>query len=136
MGTGVPSGIGAQLANPNEDVVVLTGDGGLMMCIHELHTAVSEDLPVTVVVFNNSDYAIISEAAGHNFDLPAQAYSWSSAPLNFTTVAEGMGMETMHAETSEDIADQLSMAVASDEPTLLEIPTDPTEPQASTWMEE
>jgi len=136
MGTGLPSGIGAQLSNPDKDVLVLTGDGGLLMCIHELHTAVAEDLPVTVVVFNNSDYAIISEAAGQRFELPDQAYSWADAPLDFTTVADGMGVETMRAETPADIRDRLSTAVVSDEVTLLEIPTDPTEPQASTWMRE
>jgi len=135
MGTGLPSGIGSQLANPDRDVVVLTGDGGLLMCVHELHTAVAEDIPLTVVVFNNSDYAIISEAAGRRYDLPSGAYSWTDAPLDFTTVAEGMGMSTMRAETPAGVRDRLSAAVASDEPTLVEIPTDPAEPQASTWMD-
>jgi acetolactate synthase-1/2/3 large subunit len=134
MGTGLPAGVGAQLANPEADVAVLTGDGGLMMCLHELHTAVAESIPVTVVVFNNSDYAIISEAAGMEFDLPAQAYSWADAPLSFVTIAEGMGMDTTRAETPGAIREALSNALASDEPTLVEVPTDPTEPQASTWM--
>jgi acetolactate synthase-1/2/3 large subunit len=134
MGTGLPSGIGAQLANPDEEVLVLTGDGGLMMCLHELHTAVAEDLAITVVVFNNSDYAIISEEAGRSFELPEQAYSWSDAPLDFTEVAGGMGMETRRAEHPEDIERELADALASDAPTLLEVPTDPTEPQAGTWM--
>jgi acetolactate synthase-1/2/3 large subunit len=115
---------------------VLTGDGGLMMCLHELHTAVAESIPVTVVVFNNSDYAIISEAAGMEFDLPEQAYSWADTPLSFVTIAEGMGMEAERAETPNEIRDALSTALASDQPTLLEVPTDPTEPQASTWMSE
>jgi len=136
MGTGLPSGIGAQLANPDEDVLVLTGDGGLLMCLHELHTAVAEELPITVVVFNNSDYAIISEEAGRSFELPEQAYGWADAPLDFTVVAEGMGMETGRAERPDDIERELADALASDAPTLLEVPTDPTEPQASTWMSE
>jgi len=38
MGTGLPSAIGAKLANADRDVVALTGDGGLMMCVHEMHT--------------------------------------------------------------------------------------------------
>lgn len=136
MGTGVPSGIGAQLSNPDEDVVVLTGDGGLLMCVHELHTAVSEEVPITVVAFNNSDYAIISEAAEREFDLPERAYSWADAPLDLATIASGMGMETMQAETPAEIRDRLGTALASDRATLLEIPTDPNEPQASTWMAE
>jgi len=136
MGTALPSGIGAQLANPDRDVAVLTGDGGLLMCLHELHTAVAEDLPVTVVVFNNSDYAIISEAAGRHFDLPERAYAWPDAPLDFAAIAGGMGMETARAETPAGIRQEVSSALESDEPTLVEVPTDPDEPQASTWMEE
>ena len=134
MGTGLPSGIGVQLANPDEETVVLTGDGGLMMCVHELHTAAAEDLPITVVVFNNSDYAIISEEAGRSFDLPEQAYSWDGTPLDFTTIAEGMGMETTRAQRPDEIASALQDALATDSPSLLEVPTDPTEPQAGTWM--
>jgi acetolactate synthase-1/2/3 large subunit len=134
MGTGLPSGLGAQLANPDDDVVVLTGDGGLMMCLHELHTAAAEKIPVTVVVFNNSDYAIISEEAGRSFDLPEEAYSWADAPLDFAAIAGGMGLETMQASHPEEITDALADGLDSDEPTLIEVPTDPTEPQASTWM--
>jgi acetolactate synthase-1/2/3 large subunit len=134
MGTGLPSGLGAQLANPDDDVVVLTGDGGLMMCLHELHTAAAEEIPVTVVVFNNSDYAIISEEAGRSFDLPSEAYNWADAPLDFASIAGGMGLETMQASRPDEIADVLAEGLESDQPTLIEVPTDPTEPQAGTWM--
>jgi acetolactate synthase-1/2/3 large subunit len=87
-------------------------------------------------VFNNSDYAIISEAAARNFELPDQTYGWDDVPLDFATVAEGMGMQTMYAETADEIRDGLDTALAADEPTLVEIPTDPTEPQAREWMTE
>jgi acetolactate synthase-1/2/3 large subunit len=136
MGTALPAGIGAACANPDQEVVVLTGDGGLLMCLHELHTAVAAELSVTTVVFNNSDYAIISEAAGRDFDLPADAYDWADAPLDFTALAAGMGMETARAETPEGIRESLADALAADGPSLLEVPTDPDEPQATTWMAE
>jgi len=136
MGTGLPAGIGAKCANPEEDVVVLTGDGGLLMCVHELHTAVAADLPITVVVFNNSDYAIISEAAGREFDLKEGAYSWADAPLDFTTIADGMGLETHRAETPAEIRETLDAGRSSEQAALVEVPTDPTEPQASTWLSE
>ncbi|MHC3439185.1 thiamine pyrophosphate-binding protein [Natrialbaceae archaeon A-gly3] len=136
MGTGVPSGIGAQLANPDDDVVVLTGDGGLMMCVHELHTAVAEELPITVIVLNNNDYAIISEDAGRNYKLSEGEYGWGHAPIEFTALAESMGMCPMSATTPEAIRDTVEAAVKADEPVLIEIPTDPLEPQASAWMTE
>jgi acetolactate synthase-1/2/3 large subunit len=132
MGTGLPAALGAQLANPDADVVALAGDGGLLMAVHELHTAASEGIPVTVVVFNNSDYAIISEEAERSFDL--SGYDWTDAPLDFTAIAAGMGVTATRAETPTDIEEKVRKALDSDEPRLIEIPTDPDEPQASEWM--
>jgi acetolactate synthase-1/2/3 large subunit len=103
-----------------------------MMCVHELHTAASEDIPVTVVVFNNSDYAIISEEAERSFGL--DGYEWSDAELDFTTIATGMGVEATRAATPADIEAELTAALEGDEPRLVEIPTYPDEPQASEWM--
>jgi acetolactate synthase-1/2/3 large subunit len=134
MGTGVPSAIGAQVANPGADVVALTGDGGLLMCLHELHTAVAEDVPITVVVLNNDDYAIISEEAERTYHLDEMTYGWSDASIDFRTVAEGMGMQTASATTPDGIDETVGHAVRTDAPVLVEIPTDPLEPQAGEWM--
>ncbi|ELY73020.1 thiamine pyrophosphate central domain-containing protein [Natrinema pellirubrum DSM 15624] len=134
MGTGLPAGIGAQLANPDDDVVVLTGDGGLMMCIHELHTAVAENVPITVVVFTNEDYAIISDQAGRDYDLSDREYNWSDAPISFTSLAESMGMRSECVEDPDEIRSTVGSAAVADEPVLVQIPTDPSEPQASDWM--
>ncbi|WP_226039345.1 thiamine pyrophosphate-binding protein [Natrinema sp. DC36] len=134
MGTGLPSGIGAQLANPEDDVLVLTGDGGLMMCVHELHTIVAEDLPITVVVFTNEDYAIISDDAERNYDLETGEYNWTNAPIDFATLAASLGLRAERAETPSAIRSTLESVIDADEPVLVEVPTDPGEPQASDWM--
>lgn len=135
MGTGLPAAIGAQLANPEKPVLALCGDGGLMMAIHELHTAVAEDLPITTVVFNNDDYAIISEEAERSYGLESGAYGWPSAALDFPTIAEGMGMTAFRAEGVAELEERVAEAVARDEPVLVEVRTDPDEPQASAFME-
>jgi acetolactate synthase-1/2/3 large subunit len=135
MGTGLPAAIGAQVANPDKPVVALCGDGGLMMAVHELHTAVTEGLPITTVVFNNDDYAIISEEAERSYGLESGAYGWPAASIDFPTVAEGMGMTALRAEGVSDLEDQLIEAVSRDEPVLVEVRTDPEEPQASAFME-
>ncbi|MUV60237.1 thiamine pyrophosphate-binding protein [Halobacterium sp. CBA1126] len=134
MGTGLPSAIGAKTANPDSDVVALTGDGGLLMCVHELHTLAAENIDVTVVVFANQDYAIISEEAERSYGLEDMTYGWPRASLSFDLIAEGMGIEVMNAETSTEIEETVAEAVESEGPTLVEVPTDPTEPQASEWM--
>ncbi|MFB1064546.1 thiamine pyrophosphate-binding protein [Natrinema sp. H-ect4] len=134
MGSGVPSAIGAKVANPEQDVVALTGDGGLLMCLHELHTLADEEIDVTVVVLNNSDYAIISEEAGRSYRMDEGEYGWEETPVSYTTVAEGLGLEVERAETPDEIESTVADAIASDGPTLVEIPTDPYEPQSGVWM--
>lgn len=134
MGTGLPSAIGAKAANPDADVVALTGDGGLLMCIHELNTLATRNIDVTVIVFTNQDYAIISEEAKRSYDLDEMTYGWPQAPLSFGPIAEGMGIDAMEADTPAEIESTVGEAVASDGPTLVAVPTDPMEPQASEWM--
>jgi acetolactate synthase-1/2/3 large subunit len=134
MGTGLPGAIGATVANPDRPVVALVGDGGLMMSVHELHTLVAEDLDVTVVLLNNSDYAIISEDAARNYGMAASEYGWTDAPIDFVAVAEGMGLSAVRAETAADVEAEVAAAVERDGPSLVEVPTDPQEPQASEWM--
>ena len=134
MGTGVPAAIGAKLANPDRDVVALTGDGGLMMCVHELHTLAAEDIDVTVVAFNNDDYAIISEAASRSYDLPGGAYGWAETGLDLVAVASGMGLRADRVTDRDAVGEAVADALAADGPALVEVVTDPEEPQASEWM--
>ncbi|PAU83398.1 acetolactate synthase [Halorubrum salipaludis] len=134
MGTALPSAIGAALADSDRGAVALVGDGGLLMCVHELHTLAAEGLDVTVVAFNNDDYAIISEAASRSHDLPAGAYGWAEAGLDLVAVAEGMGVRADRVTELEAVGDAVASGVAHDGPALIEIVTDPNEPQASEWM--
>jgi len=134
MGTGLPSAIGAALAEPDRPAVALTGDGGLLMCVHELHTLADEGLDVAVVVLNDSDYAIISEEAERSYRMEPGEYGWADTPVDFTAVAEGLGLPATRATTPDGIREAVGAAVDRDGPALVEIPTDPSEPQASEWM--
>ena len=53
MGYGFPAAIGAKIGNPDKDVVVITGDGGMQMNIQEMATAVVYELPITICILNN-----------------------------------------------------------------------------------
>ena len=53
MGYGFPAAIGAKLGNMDKDVICISGDGGVQMNIQEMATAVSYELPVTLVILNN-----------------------------------------------------------------------------------
>ena len=134
MGTGLPSAAGAKLANPDRDVVALTGDGGLLMCVHELHTLAAEGIDVTVVALNNDDYAIISEEASRSFGFPEGAYGWADAGLDLVSVARGMGVPAERVTERDGVGDAVASALRRDGPALVEVVTDPAEPQASEWM--
>lgn len=53
MGYGLPASIGAKIGNPDKDVIVISGDGGMQMNIQEMATAVVNKLPVIICIFNN-----------------------------------------------------------------------------------
>ena len=61
MGFGFPAAIGAKLADPSAEVVCLTGDGGMQMNMQELATAMCEQAPVTVCIFNNSYLGMVRQ---------------------------------------------------------------------------
>ena len=65
MGYGFPGAIGAQIGNPDSTVIAISGDGGMQMNIQEFATAVLEELPLILCVFNN-DLSWNGYASGRN----------------------------------------------------------------------
>ena len=61
MGYGLPGGIGAKIGNPDRPVIVISGDGGVQMNIQELATAVLEELPVILSIFNNEYLGMVRQ---------------------------------------------------------------------------
>lgn len=124
MGVGLPSALGAKLAHPDRPVVSLHGDGGLMMCLTELHTAVEHDLNVVVVLFNNCDYGIISKSPKIDQYTEGQRFEWGSP--DFATIAEGFGCRGVDVETTADLRAAVEDGLAADVPTLInvDVPSD------------
>lgn len=61
MGFGFPAALGVQIAHPEEYVICISGDGGIQMNIQELATAVVEELPVIICVFNNNYLGMVRQ---------------------------------------------------------------------------
>src|SRR6185437_415977 len=59
MGFALPAAIGASLLDRERRAVAVTGDGGLMMCVGELKTAVRERAPVLTLVLNDASLSLI-----------------------------------------------------------------------------
>jgi acetolactate synthase-1/2/3 large subunit len=60
MGFGLPGAIGTHFGNPNKDIILIAGDGGLQMNIQELQTVVQNKIPLKIFVLNNNGYLAIS----------------------------------------------------------------------------
>ena len=61
MGYGFPGAIGAQLGNPDTTVIAISGDGGMQMNIQEFATAVGQELPLILCVFNNNYLGMVRQ---------------------------------------------------------------------------
>ncbi|MFB6102106.1 MAG: thiamine pyrophosphate-binding protein [Haloplanus sp.] len=128
MGLGLPAALGVKVARPDRPVVSLHGDGGLMMCLQELHTAVEHDLDVVVVVFNDSDYGIISKSPKIDEYTDSHPFEWTSP--EFTTVAEGFGCRGTSVDSRSGLRSAVEVGLDADVPTLVDVRVSTDEPSA------
>ena len=120
MANAMPQALGAQGAFLGRQVVSLSGDGGLSMLLGDLLTAVQLDLPIKVVVFNNSLLGFVS------MELKAGGYLDTNVDLSktdFAAIAKGAGIFSVRVEESEDVADALEKAFAHPGPALIDVVT-------------
>jgi acetolactate synthase-1/2/3 large subunit len=130
MGSSVPAALGAAVAAPDRPAVAVVGDGGLLMCAQTIHAAAAAELPVVVVALNNDDYGTISWAAARDHGFEPGAFGWGDSPVAAADLAESLGARGRRAETPAAVTAAVETALAADGPTLIEVPTDPDEPQA------
>lgn len=124
MANAVSQGIGVQVAAPDRQVIALAGDGGLAMLMGELLTVVQHDLPLKIVVFNNSSYNFVEiemKAAGF------VNYGTGLTNPDFSRVAETLGIAGFSAKTSKELPKTVDKFLAHDGPALLDVAVDPQE---------
>lgn len=129
MGVGVPAAIGAKLANPETPVVCLTGDGGLMMSIAELHTAVEAELDLVVVIVNNHDYGVISKNTTFDAQGGGRRFGWHSPA--FEQIADGFGCEATTVKTVDGARTAVESALSTAGVSLVDVRVRSEEPTAS-----
>ncbi|WP_435344584.1 thiamine pyrophosphate-binding protein [Haloarchaeobius sp. HRN-SO-5] len=119
----LPQALGAQAADPDRPVVAVSGDGGIGYHISDLETAVREDLPVVVVVWNNQSLASskASQLANWGVDVSTDF----EAGTDYAAVARGFGCAGTVVTDPADLAGELDDALARDRPTLLDVRVDP-----------
>ncbi|WP_046506330.1 ubiquinone-dependent pyruvate dehydrogenase [Streptomyces odonnellii] len=121
MANALPHAIGIQASQPGRQVVALSGDGGLAMLLGELITLRQLDLPVKIVVFNNSALSFVElemTAAG------IVTYGTGLDNPDFSALARASGLFAARVERADDLEDVLRAAFAHNGPALIDARTE------------
>ncbi len=97
MGYGLPAAIGVKLADPARPVFCIAGDGGLLMTVGEMETAIRLGIDLTVIVFNNHAYGTIRSRQLEAF--PGHEFGTSLGEISLTDIAIAMGWRGRQART-------------------------------------
>src|SRR5690625_5050453 len=124
-GFAYPAALGAQLADKDAPVFAIIGDGAWGMSLHEVSTAVEQNIPVIACVFNNKSWAAEKK---NQVDFYDDRYVGSdiSAP-DFASVAESMGALGYSIDRAEDIAPVIKEVLEKRKPAVLNIYVDGTQ---------
>lgn len=125
IGQGLPLAAGAAVACPDRKVVCLHGDGGAMYTVQALWTMARERLDVTTVIFANHSYGILNvELQRVGADSGPQALSMldlTNPELDWVSLATGLGVEAVRADTVETFRDAFASAMGQQGPRLIEV---------------
>ena len=122
MANALPMALGAQVAYPDRQVVSVSGDGGLSMLLGELITAKMYDLPIKVVVFNNSTLGMVKLEMLVN-GLPD--FQTDVPDTNYAEIARAIGFHAERVEDASRLEGAYREAFAAPGPALVEVITDP-----------
>lgn len=119
MGYGLGAAIGAQVANPEKQVINIAGDGCFRMNMNEIATAVRQQLPLIQIVINNQVLGMVHQWQGLFYEK-----RYSNTILNdgvdFVKLAEAMGATGMRAMSQEAFAEELAKALEMKTPVLID----------------
>jgi len=131
LGWAFPASLGAQCAAGQRRVICFTGDGGFYYHLAELETARRCNIPVTVIVNNNSGFGQnltgVRRISGNRPGRGEELVRFG--PTDFTAVARSFGVRGIRVEEPQQIAPALQQALAAEEPVLIDVVTD-LEPRA------
>ena len=117
MANALPQAIGAQVSHPGRQVISLSGDGGLAMLMGDLLSLRQLQLPVKLIVFNNSSLAFVElemKAAG------ILEFGTDLRNPDFAKMSEAAGVLGLRAETSDQVRPMIEQALRHDGPALVE----------------
>ncbi len=111
MGIAVPGAIGAKLARPEQRIVAVTGDGGFLMNSQELETAKRLGVNFTVIILNDSSYALIEEKFVHN---KGESFGTDLTNPDLKEYAKSFGIKAETVEQEKELQSVLENALSSE----------------------
>lgn len=122
MGFSLPAAIAAQLVDTSHKIVVMCGDGGFLMNVQEIETAVRLRLPIIVIVWCDYDYGMISLKQIYEFG--RSAFTKFNNP-NFVKLAESFGAIGYNVRSTEEFSKVLEKAkLSKSSPVIISIDVD------------
>ncbi len=128
MGYALPAAIGAQAGRPESEVWAIAGDGGAQMTIHELGTAVQENVPVKMAIMNNGYLGMVRQWQ-QMFHEGRISQTPISSP-NFVKLADAYGVLGIQVDRRADLSSSLQRARKHNGPVVLDIRI---EREANVW---
>ncbi|MEP6971390.1 MAG: thiamine pyrophosphate-dependent enzyme, partial [Betaproteobacteria bacterium] len=132
MGIGVPAALAASLRHRNRQVLAFCGDGGFLMTGNELATAVGRQLPLKIVVANNSSYGTIRSYQERQF--PGRVHGTVLHNPDFTALAKAYGAAGYRVTDAAQANDTVRRFLAEPGPALLEVVCDIEQIMAGTTL--
>ena len=119
MGFGVPAAIGAQVGARDKKVVLIVGDGGFQMTLEEIMMIRQYNLPVKIVIINNSFLGMVRQWQELFKD---RRYSFVDLECNpdFVKIADAYGIKSERLKTKADLENKLKDLILSDEGVILD----------------
>ena len=121
MGFGFPAAIGAKVACPDRAVVDIAGDGSFIMSEQELACSVNENIPVTVIVLNNSILGMVAQWQRMLYKRRYMAVHLGKTP-DFVKLAEAYGAQGLRATSIEEFHKAVKTALTSKVTTVIDVP--------------
>ncbi|MCL2871923.1 MAG: biosynthetic-type acetolactate synthase large subunit [Betaproteobacteria bacterium] len=127
MGFGLPAAVGASFANPGREVVCVTGEASIQMCIQELATCKQYRLPIKIINLNNGYMGMVRQWQELFYGSRYSESYFDTLP-DFVKLAEAHGHVGVRIDKPEDVEPALKEALAmKDRLVFLDIHTDPGE---------
>jgi acetolactate synthase-1/2/3 large subunit len=121
MGIALPTAIAAKLVHPDRHVVTVNGDGGFLMNMQELETAVRLRTPIVNLVWENAQFGSIVWKQDKKF---GRHFGTDFTNPDFVKLADAFGMPAWRCESVDDLGRHLRKALSLDLPSLIVVPID------------